>query len=135
MKICIIYSNTKVENFKRKQRNKHNSNVELVAKHINSNNRLKKEAILVLGTIFYVQDVVSAAGDLGKIDKAGNTILDIVRKIGYWCCIIGCIIDIVKSLMQGDTKSIGKIMMKYALAFTALYFFPWLLDLIKGIFS
>lgn len=37
--------------------------------------------------------------------------------------------------MQGDTKSIAKIMMKYALAFAALYIFPWLLDLIKGIFK
>lgn len=134
MKICVIYSNTKVEDFKNKQRIKYNSNMELVAKHINADNKLKKQAVFVLGSLFYVQDVVSAASDLGKIDKAGNTILGIVRKIGYWICIVGCIIDIIKSLMQGDTKSIAKIMMKYALAFAALYIFPWMLDLIKEIF-
>lgn len=134
MKICVIYSNTKVENFKNKQKAKYNSNMELVAKHINADSKLKKQAIFVLGSLFYVQDAVSATGDLGKIDKAGNTILGIVRKTGYWICIVGCIIDIIKSLMQGDTKSIAKIMMKYALAFAALYIFPWMLDLIKAIF-
>ncbi|NEZ47230.1 hypothetical protein FDF74_08410 [Clostridium niameyense] len=134
MKICVIYSNTKVEDFKKKQRVKYNSNMELVAKHIIADNKLRKQAVFVLGSLFYIQDKVSAAGDLEKIDRAGNTILSIARKIGYWICIVGCIIDIIKALMQGDTRSIAKIMMKYALAFTALYIFPWILDLIKGIF-
>ena len=44
-------------------------------------------------------------------------------------------IDILKSLMQGDTKSIPKIVLNYALAYAALLLFPWLLDLIKGIFA
>ncbi|APC82171.1 hypothetical protein [Clostridium botulinum] len=134
MKVCVIYSNAKVEDLKKKQKIKHNFNMELVAKHINADNKLKKQAVFVLGSLFYVQDVVSASGDLAKIDKAGNTILGIARKIGYWVCIIGCIIDIIRSLMQGDTKSIAKIMMKYALAFAALYIFPWMLDLIRSIF-
>lgn len=134
MKICVIYSNSTIDDFKRRQREKHNENLEIVAKHINADTELKKKAIFVIGSLLYVNDVVNAADPLGKIDVAGNTILGIVRRIGYWCCIIGCIIDIVKALMQGDTKSIAKIMMKYALAFGALYIFPWILDLIKGIF-
>jgi len=134
MKVCVIYSNAKAEDFKKKQKIKHNFNMELVAKHINADNKLKKQAVFVLGSLFYVQDVVSAAGDLSKIDKAGGTILQVARKIGYWVCIVGCIIDVLKALMQGDTKSIAKIMMKYALAFSSLYIFPWVLDLIKNIF-
>lgn len=134
MKICVIYSNNTIDKFKDKQREKYNSNLELVAKHINTNTKLKKEAVFVLGSLLYVNEVANAADPLGKIDTAGGTILNIVRRIGYWCCIIGCIIDIIKALMQGDTKSIAKIMMKYALAFGALYIFPWILDLIKSIF-
>lgn len=134
MKICVIYLNSTIGKFKDKQKAKYNNNLELVANHINANTKLKKEAVFVLGSLLYVNEIVNAADPLGKIDVAGNTILGIVRKIGYWCCIIGCIIDIIKALMQGDTKSIAKIMMKYALAFGALYIFPWILDMIKSIF-
>ncbi|BDR80996.1 hypothetical protein [Clostridium tetani] len=135
MKICVFYYSAKVKNFKRKQRIKYNSNIELIAKHINKDTSLKRQAVFLLGSLLYVQDTVNAATDtFGKIDKAGSTILGIVRKIGYWICIVGCILDIIKALMQGDTRNVAKIMMKYALAFSALYVFPWILDLIKSIF-
>lgn len=139
MKVCVIYHNSTIDNFKKKQKDKHNANLEFVAKHlgkhIDADSELGKKAIFVLGSLMYVNEVVNAAEDpMSKIDVAGNTILGIVRRIGYWCCIVGCIMDIIKALMQGDTKSIGKIMMKYALAFGALYVFPWILDLIKSIF-
>lgn len=136
MKICIIYHNSILENFKQKQREIYNKNLELVAKHINSNSKLKKKAVFVLGSLLYIQEnVYAATNPLNKVDEAGTTILDIVRKVGYWICIIGCIIDIIKALLQGDTRTIAKIMMKYALAFSALYLFPWILDLIKSIFA
>lgn len=72
---------------------------------------------------------------LQKIDQAGLLILGIVRRIGYWGCIILCVMDIIKQLMEGNTKNTWKTMMKYALAFAALYLFPWILDMIKGIFA
>jgi hypothetical protein len=134
MKVCFIYSNPTIDKIKKEQKRKFNSNLELVASHIKDDTELKKKFIFVVGSLMYVNEVVNAADPLGKIDTAGNTILGIVRRIGYWCCIIGCIIDIIKALMQGDTKSVAKIMMKYALAFAALYLFPWILDLIKAIF-
>lgn len=134
MQICVIYSNSTIDKFKNRQKKKYNANLELIAKHINADTELKKKTVFILGSLLYVNEVVGAADPFGKIDVAGNTILGIVRKIGYWCCIVGCIIDIIKALMQGDTRSIAKIMMKYALAFSALYIFPWILDLIKSIF-
>jgi hypothetical protein len=121
MQVCFIYSNTKVNAFKNIQKKKFNENIELVAKHISTDNKLKKQVVFVLGSIFYVQDIVHAADGLDKIDIGGRKILAIVQKIGYWVCLVGCIIDIVKSLMQGDTRSIAKIMMKYGLAFASLY--------------
>lgn len=44
--------------------------------------------------------------DLSKVDKAGIMILTIIRRVGYWACIILALMDIVKNLMEGDTKSI-----------------------------
>lgn len=134
MKICGFVSNEKVNNYKRKQQEKYNENLELVAKHINADTSLKKKAVIVLGSIFYVQDAVNAVANLDKLNKAGNTIIGIVRDIAYWVCFAGFVIDIIKSLMQGDTKSIGKIGIKYGIAFSSLYIFPWVLDLIKDIF-
>lgn len=135
MKICIVYYNNTLENIKNRQKQKYNENLELVAKKINNDTRLKRMAVFTLGNLLYINDTVYAADPLSKVDKAGGTILGIVRKVGYWICIIGCIIDIIKALIQGDTKSVAKVMMKYALAFGALYVFPWILDLIKSIFS
>lgn len=136
MKVCVIYSNSTLEKIKNIQRVKYNASLELVAKHINADNRLKKMAVFTLGSLLYINDTVYAATDpMGKVNKAGSTILGIVRTIGYWICILGCIMEIVKALMQGDTKSIAKIMMKFGLAFAALFVFPWILDLIKSIFS
>lgn len=73
--------------------------------------------------------------NLSKIDKAGLLILGIVRRIGYWACIILALMDIVKSLMEGSTKDIWKTIAKYTVAFATLYLLPWLFDLIASIFS
>lgn len=73
--------------------------------------------------------------DLNKVDKAGIMILTIIRRVGYWACIILALMDIVKNLMEGDTKSIWKTIAKYTVAFLSLYLLPWLFDLIAGIFQ
>ncbi|WP_051350722.1 hypothetical protein [Caloramator sp. ALD01] len=73
--------------------------------------------------------------DLSKVDKAGITILTIIRRVGYWACIILALMDIVKNLMEGDTKSIWETIAKYTVAFTTLYLLPWLFDLIAAIFK
>jgi len=70
-----------------------------------------------------------------KIDKAGNTILALCRNLGYWLCIIMCTLEVLRNLMQGDTRGIARIISKYAMGFGTLYFLPWLFDLIKSIFN
>lgn len=136
MQVCIIYENAYLRKLKNIQMKKYSDSLEFVAKRINANMKLKREFVFVAGSLLYVSNIASAAtkDPMAKVDIAGNTILNIVRRIGYWCCIMMCIVDVIKSLLQGDTKSIAKIMMKYAFAFAALYMFPWILDLIKSIF-
>lgn len=113
---------------------------EYIAKKINNDTKLKGMVIFVAGSLMYCKSfVVNAAPKtvdaISKIDSAGFTMLSLVRTIGYWICIIMCVIEILRALMQGDTKSIGKIIIKYILAFAAFYFLPWLFDIIKGIFG
>jgi len=135
MKVCFIYCNRNLENIKLRQKQRYREDLELVAKHINANSKLKKQFIFIVAMVFFLKGtMVYAAGPMDKVNVAGNTMLGIVRGIGYWCCLIGCIVDIIKALMQGDTKSVAKVMMKYGLAYGALFMFPWILDIIKGIF-
>lgn len=77
----------------------------------------------------------SAYGEsLDKIDLAGNKILKIFRRIGYWVILVKAIQDIIKCAMSGDTRSLGSIVVKYILIYGALFFLPWILRLVEGIF-
>lgn len=107
---------------------------EAIAARILRDKKLKAMVVFVLGNLMYVQNALAVGGDMKKIDLAGFTILGICRRIGYWACIIMCVVEIIKALMHGDSKSITKIIAKYALGFGTLYFVPWLFDLIKTIF-
>lgn len=108
--------------------------IEQISFKINKNENLRKVIVFSIASLMYCKEVY-AADPNGKIDKAGMVILGLCRKFGYWACIAMCALEIIKSLMSGDTKSISKIISKYAVGFGALYFLPWLFDLIASIFS
>ena len=136
MEILIIKNNKTLVNLEFKSLNqKYKENMDLINSKLNSDTKLKKIIVMTLGSVMFVNSVVNAAGPMDKVNVAGSTILGIARTICYWLCLIGCVMEIMKSVMQGDTKGIAKIMMKYGLAFASLYMFPWLLDLIKSIFQ
>jgi hypothetical protein len=95
-----------------------------------SSKRIKQLSVFVLANCFYVQTVYAA-----NIDAAGQKVLGVCRNVGYWVCLIMATIEIIKALMQGNTKSITPIITKYAVGYGALFFLPWIFDLIKSIFS
>ncbi|MDU5111159.1 MAG: hypothetical protein E6248_11975 [Clostridium sp.] len=110
--------------------------VEGIARKIINNDRLRRMTVFVIAGLNYTSTVLADASDAGnKINEAGSTILGIVQSIGYWLCIIGCVMEILKSLMNGSSKDVGKIIIKYLLIFGSLYLMPWAFDLIKEIFS
>jgi hypothetical protein len=115
---------------------------EFLANRILANIELKKIFIFSLAGLMSTQKALAAPKStestkvaLNKVDVAGGTILAVVRSIGYWICIIMCVVEILRCLGQGDTKQIGKIILKYLIAFGACYLLPWLFDLIRDIFS
>lgn len=71
---------------------------------------------------------------LAKVDAGGNKILIIIRRIGYWLILIKAITDVVKAGLAGDKEAIGKIVFTYVLIYGALFFIPWALRLVEGIF-
>lgn len=78
---------------------------------------------------------VLANTNTGPIDRVGNALLEIARSFGYWVFLIMCIIDILKSVCNGDTKNILNIISKYLVAFGSFYFLPYLFNLIKPMFQ
>lgn len=127
MHVSIIYENR----FIRELKNNKIKYSEEFAKEILKDPQLTKKTVFVLGNLLMLERVVYASG----IDKAGNVLLGLARDLGYYICLLMCIMEIIKSLMQGDTKSIGKIIMKYIIAFGAFYMLPWLFNIIKDSFK
>ncbi|WP_194190355.1 hypothetical protein [Clostridium chrysemydis] len=71
------------------------------------------------------------------IDKLGNTFLVLLQKGGYWICLVMGIKDIISQLMKGgdNINDVGKVIVKYVLAFGSLYMLPYLFDLASECFK
>lgn len=78
---------------------------------------------------------VFAGDEMVKLNEGGLKILNVVRAIAYWIILFKMIADLVRCGMSGDTSGLGKIIMTYVLIYSALFFTPWFLRLVEGIFS
>lgn len=99
-----------------------------------NNKMFQRFAIYFIACLLFTCKLCYGA-DLSKVDTAGAVLLTVVRTFGYWVCIIMGIVSIIRAMLNGDTKGIGKIMAKYLLGFSSFYALPWLMDIIKGIFQ
>lgn len=110
--------------------------LENITTKIMKDNRIKKIAVFTIASLNYMSTVQADTADaIGRIDSAGLMFFGIIQSIGYWLCLIGCIMEILKSLMNGSSKEVGKIMMKYILIFAALYLMPFAFNLIREVFA
>lgn len=128
MYISVIYESRFLRNIK-KNKIKYS---EEFAKEILKDEELTKKTVFILGNLLMLEKVVYANP---SIDKAGGILLGLVQNFGYWVCLIMCAVEVIRTLMQGDTKSIGKVVAKYVTGFATFYFLPWLFDIIKTCFK
>lgn len=75
-----------------------------------------------------------AAGPTDNLDISGEKILHIIQKVAYWIILIKCISELIKAALHGEIHSIGKIVMTYTLIYASVFFVPWLLVFVQGIF-
>lgn len=88
--------------------------------------------ILITNPVFLV-DVTTC---IGRIDSFGNTLLRVLRVIGYWLCLLGSISDTIKGITSHKgTNELSKIFIKYIIIFSSLYFMKDIFDMIKEAFS
>ncbi len=135
MEISIILDNKLVRNydFCRKERQSLDSWIGNLEK---KDLKLYKVLVFTVAGLNYASAVLAdTTAAVGKIDSAGSMILGVSQSIGYWLCLVGCIVEILKSVMNGTSKDAAKIMIKYILYFAALYLMPFAFDMIRDIFA
>lgn len=108
--------------------------LESLDKEIGSNKVLRSATTLLLALTVDFKTAY-AAPNMAAAAKLGGTFLGLVRGFGYWICVVMCIVEIIRNLLQGDTKGIGKIVVKYLIAFASFYFVPYLFDVVKDAFA
>lgn len=119
-----------------KRERKELSAIENITTKIVENPRIRRMAVFTIASINYTSGVLADTTDaFGKINKGGFMILGVIQTVGYWLCVLSCIMEILKTVMNGSTKDVGKVMVKYLLIFGSLYLMPWLFDLIKAVFE
>lgn len=119
-----------------KRERKELSAIENITTQIMENPRIRRMAVFTIASINYASGVLADTTDaFGKINKGGFMILGVIQTVGYWLCVLSCIMEILKTVMNGSTKDVGKVMVKYLLIFGSLYLMPWLFDLIKAVFE
>lgn len=110
-----------------------------VYKHIDKvleDKRILGLSTFVVANLMYCEKAIASTNvDLSRVDEAGKSLLYIVQTFGYWSCILLCIIEIVKCLASKDTGNVTRTITKYVIAFGAVYFMPWLFDIIKSLFA
>ena len=113
------------------------SYLDKVIDHIKRNKKKYMLLVTMIALTIDLSTISSFALSPGvqAIDEAGQKILDLIRRVGYWIAIILCSKDVLKHCMRGHVESIGSIIAMYGLSFGVLYFLPWLFDLIKNIFA
>ena len=104
-----------------------------------NNKKIKTMAIvgMAIGLSLLNAKVTGAAQNTDAIDKLGNTFLSLVRKSGYWICLVMGIVNCIKVGLQGGDKAgdIAKVIFKYVLVFASLYLLPFLFDIVESSFK
>lgn len=113
------------------------NDVELQLSKLNINT-YKIIVTVIASTLFLINNNnVALAAGIDSIQVLGNKFLDIVRNAMYWVCLVKGCLDVGKEVTRGGDNlgNIGKIIMKYTLAFGTLYILPSCFDMVRDTFA
>lgn len=110
--------------------------LESIATKIIKDERVRKMAVFTIASLNYISIAYAGVEEANaKVNSVGLMIFSSIQTIGYWLCLIGCIMEILKSVMNGSSKDVGKIMIKYLAIFASLYLMPFAFNFIKEAFA
>lgn len=99
--------------------------------------RFYAKAYLTMLTCNYAFNVYAAEtkeDPLDKMDRTCEDALKVGQRIGYWVCVFMCVYEIIKKVKDGDTHAIWGIIVKYGIAYGAVFLVRFVLDMIGGWF-
>lgn len=96
----------------------------------------KKFSLMMIMSIllFFYTSICFANAGLDSIDRVGNQILDMFRRIGFWLILVKCIQELIQCALSGGGKNVGGIIAKYVMIYGAFYLVPMLLRMVEEIF-
>ena len=131
MEILIIKNNHTILDWESKLPITKYQNVEVLSSNLTKNKKHKRFLITLLGLSLYAKNVFAASDG---IDKLGWTLLGLIRHWAYWILLIMCIVEVIKSGLNGDSKKSLPIIMKFVVIFASMYLIPVIFDAIVKAF-
>ena len=101
--------------------------------------KVYKTLVFTIATLMFISKKAYAGIDeaLKGTEDFGHLLLMIVQRVGFWVCVLGCILEILVSVFKkgGGQKEILAIVFKWLLIFASFYIVPWLFGLIATYFG
>lgn len=92
--------------FLQESREKENKKIDKAIGKFTRIKKIDKLITLSLASYMSMEKAIYAVENVEKLDAAGNRLLNIVRYLGKFACLFFCFAEIIKSLAEGDVKSI-----------------------------
>jgi len=114
--------------------------IEKFSTYILKNNRLTKMVVVLIASINIIlrnkmnSIAVEAVANGKGIDVLGNKLLGLFQYYGHWVLLIMCVLECIKSGVNGDSKKILSIVVKFLLIYASLFLVPQLFDIITTSF-
>lgn len=111
---------------------------ESLAKLIFKDKRLVRCTIFLIAGVNYTTSVAADIDNtMDKVNKAGWMFLSIIQGIGFWVCLLGCLLELLLAVFkEGRGKNaILPLIIKWLGIFSTFYFLPTVFMLIKDLFA
>ena len=135
MEIGITINNELVYD---KEFSKSKKSKEEFAKFILKDKRLTRCVLFLIAGVNYTKNVMADINaTMSKVDNAGFIFLGIIQRIGFWICLLGCLLELLLAVFkEGKGKNaILPIVLKWLGIFATFYFLPACFELIRDLFQ
>lgn len=111
---------------------------DLFIRDLMKDKRISKLLIFTTACLNISNKVFASTEDtLNKVDLVGTQFLSIIQRVGFWVCVIGCILEIIIAVFKkgGGKNEILSLIFKWLIIFASFYFLPATFRFIAEAFS
>lgn len=137
MEVGITLNNELIYNKNFSKKDKLRSKEEF-AKFILKDKRLTRCTVFLIAGVNFATNVMADINvTMAKVDNAGFMFLGIIQRIGFWICLLGCLLELLLAVFkEGKGKSvILPTVLKWLGIFATFYFLPACFELIRDLFA